>query len=163
MLNAEQELTIEQKFIQAMKSGNSEEVKKFIDNGEADINTGYSESIGGGIAFDGDTPLHIATFFGHLDIMEYLISKDAHLSAKFNLGNTTLANAIMDNKFEAFKFLIARSNDQIIHARNDLGQTLLHMAAQNNCYELIEVLLAKVENPTILYTFFRNSIIKKRF
>ncbi|HCE59678.1 MAG TPA: hypothetical protein DEQ74_02500, partial [Wolbachia sp.] len=163
MLNAEQELTIEQKFIQAMRSGNLEEVKKFIDNGEIGINTGYSGPIGDGIVLDGDTPLHIATFFGHLDIMEYLISKDANLSARCNFGNTPLANAIMANQLEAFKFLIARSNDQIIHAQNNLRETLLHMAAQDNRHEFIEVLIAKGANPIILYTFFRNSIIKKDF
>jgi len=143
-------LSTEQELVQAIRDGNLEKVKRIIDNGEIGVNSRYSGPIDGDISFDGDTLLHVATYFGRLDIMEYLIDKGAELNLKCNFGNTPLVNAMMGNQIEAFKFLIARSNDNIINAKNKLGETLLHMAAQKNQHEFIEELLrTEVVDPNI--------------
>lgn len=120
-------LSTEQKLIEAVVNGNLEEVKHLISNG-VDINTRCSEFFDEErqVAFDGDTPLHIAAHFGHLNIMEYLINKGADLSVRCNAGNTPLANTIIANQFKAFEFLIAKGAD--IESKNQKGDTALHMA-----------------------------------
>lgn len=63
------------------KFGNYEEVSRLIDEDRADINTCDK---------NGNTPLHLASYWGHLRIVHYLVRKKAKVTSLNNDGNTPL-------------------------------------------------------------------------
>jgi len=91
---------------------------------------------------DGWTPLHLAAFFGRLNVAEALVARGANVDARStnNMRNTPLHAAAAGRKTQLCRFLLEHGANA--NAAQAGGWTALHGAAQNGDRELVEVLLA---------------------
>ncbi|KAI0989595.1 hypothetical protein GJ496_008995 [Pomphorhynchus laevis] len=87
----------------------------------------------------GSTSLHIASSFGHCDIIERLILSAADIHKHDSNGRTCLHRAVEDDNPVACRLLIEAGAD--INAIDRNRSTPLHIAAQNNSYSCIKALL----------------------
>ncbi|KAK7469551.1 hypothetical protein BaRGS_00036457 [Batillaria attramentaria] len=90
--------------------------------------------VDGGAATDtrsvsGDTPLHSASFFGHLRVVQWLTDKGADLVAGNNTGNTPLHSACTRGHEEIAKLLLDGGAN--MEAKNHEGDTPVQMARMN--------------------------------
>jgi ankyrin repeat protein len=89
---------------------------------------------------DGKTPLHLATGWGRIDVMKYLISLKVDLNIKNKDGGTPLHVAASQGQPEAAKLLIKSGAD--VNAVRTVGKaTPLHIAALKGHIEVVKVLL----------------------
>ena len=86
------------------------------------------------------TPLMLAVQRGHLQIIEYLISRGASLSTVNSDGETPLLIAVSHDRSEAVALLLQNGADYT-HATS-AGETLLHHAAQFSDLDCLKVLHA---------------------
>ena len=91
---------------------------------------------------DGWTPLHLAGFFGHSDLVSALIDKGAKIEAVSTnqMKNTPLHAAIAGRQIEAARVLLERGANA--NARQEGGWTALQSAAQSGDREALELLIA---------------------
>uniref|UniRef100_A0A6G1S397 Ankyrin repeat domain-containing protein 49 n=1 Tax=Aceria tosichella TaxID=561515 RepID=A0A6G1S397_9ACAR len=110
------------------------EMVKSIHNNPASINSADS---------DGYTPLHKASYGGHIDCVKYLLRHGANLEAKTNDDWRPLHCAVRWNNIVVADYLIRQGAD--INAQSSGGNTPLHIAASNGCYsvtfDIIQLLL----------------------
>ncbi len=92
-------------------------------------------------SWGGWTPLHRASQFGHVDIVDLLISKGGCLEARTNEGFTPLFSAIIGQKSDVVKQLIDKGAD-VFAVRND-GETPLHLAAAMGQKDLVDLLISR--------------------
>jgi ankyrin repeat protein len=91
---------------------------------------------------DGYTALHRASYNGHLDVVEYLISCNANVHARTTDGWEPLHSACRWNKFKVASLLM--QNDADINSVTNGYQTPLHLAACNNkAKNTLELLLTR--------------------
>ena len=99
--------------------------KEGIDSSETDINK--------------NTPLHIASFQGHFNVVSYLVE----IGAKINLpnieGNTPLHNACSENCLTIVQYLCLYGADK--EAKNRDGNSPLHVAIENGCIDTVKHLV----------------------
>lgn len=82
-------------FFAAAKIGNSEVINEFLKHGfPVDVRNQ-----------DGYTPLMMATYYGHQDIVTTLLAKGADRCARDNRGNTALMGALFKMEFAIVKQL----------------------------------------------------------
>ena len=95
---------------------------------------------------DGFTPLHLAAFFGHPLVTEFLIKRHADVNAvaKNTMKVAPLHSASARNQVTVAAMLIRNGAD--VNARQQNDFTALHSAAQNGNSELVELLLANGGN-----------------
>ncbi|KAM6262467.1 CARD- and ANK-domain containing inflammasome adapter protein-like [Porphyrio hochstetteri] len=86
-----------------------------------------------------ETLLHVAATNGHLNIMEYLISKGAKTDAKDKEGRTPLHRAAEKGHGEAVKVLLRHG--AYLYSLDKEGKTPLHLAAQSNHSHILKMLL----------------------
>ncbi|MBI1804659.1 MAG: ankyrin repeat domain-containing protein [Ignavibacteriae bacterium] len=94
---------------------------------------------------DGFTALHLAVFFGHEDVAQYLITRGADVNAisanrTFARNVTPLHSAAASNRASIVKLLLAHGAN--VNAVQDGGYTPLHSAAFNGNGEIVELLLS---------------------
>jgi ankyrin repeat protein len=91
---------------------------------------------------DGWTPLHLAAFFGHLDLVEKLLEAGAPMLtiSNNNEANLPIHAAAAGRRNEVVRLLVERGCPPDARA-SDQGYTALHLAANNGNVELIEFLL----------------------
>ncbi|MBV9762967.1 MAG: ankyrin repeat domain-containing protein [Acidobacteriaceae bacterium] len=91
---------------------------------------------------DGWTPLHLAAFFGRLDLADALLDRGAEVNARSTNGakNTPLHAAAAGGRTNVVELLLRRGADG--NARQEGGFTALHSAAQAGNREMVAVLLA---------------------
>jgi len=96
---------------------------------------------------DGWTPLHLASFFGNVMVVEYLVMSRADINAvsKNDLKNQPLNAATASNQTDIAKFLVKRGAD--VNFVQHEGITPLHAAAYNGNEELVQILLAHDADP----------------
>ena len=117
---------------EASMAGKLEIVKSLIARNPADVNS-YS--------LDGFTPLHLAAFFGRVEIVRYLlvVGADANAVAKNMMKVMPLHSAVAHNQLEISELLIAQGAD--VNARQEGGFVPLHEAAQSGNLEIARLLL----------------------
>lgn len=96
----------------------------------------------GAYSSDGWTPLHLAAFFGNLDLALKLIERGAEVDARSTnaMKNTPLHAAAAGRKTELVRLLLNEGADP--NARQQGGWTALQAAAQNGDRPIVELLLA---------------------
>lgn len=97
---------------QAIKSNDLQAVKDYVRKNTDIINAEDSEN---------GSPLHLAAYRGHLDIVIFLIEKNADINKKDKEGCTSLHHAVRNNQIEIIKFLISKGAD--LNATNLDGKT----------------------------------------
>ncbi|MDV6237593.1 ankyrin repeat domain-containing protein [Leptospira ellisii] len=128
---------------EAVALGDLEETKRMIGEFPETINS-YSK--------DGWSALHLASYFGHLEITKFLILSGADLGltskSKLSYGNTALHSAIATGKKEIVALLLEKGADA--NAIQDPGKiTPLHVAAsRSGSIEIIQLLLRKGADKT---------------
>jgi len=89
---------------------------------------------------EGKSPLHMATGWGQVEIVEYLLSVGADITARNNNGGTPIHVAGSRNQPECAKILVANGAD--VNEIRTLGKmTPLLIAVMKSNYEVAEVLL----------------------
>lgn len=106
-----------------------------------------SPELANAFAADGFQPLGLAAFFGHLETVEYLLSKGADAnSASSNAQRVRpLHSAVAGRHFAIAKVLLAHGAEA--NARQAGEFTPLHAAAQNNQPEMARLLLEHGADP----------------
>jgi ankyrin repeat protein len=108
---------LEKEIIKAAKSGAAGRVKELLDQDAALISARDT---------DGSTPLHCATWKGHRNVVELLLSRGADVNVRNqndHWGTTALHAAAHANQRAIAELLIAQGAD--IHATNLNGRTPL--------------------------------------
>jgi uncharacterized protein len=90
---------------------------------------------------DGWTPLHLASFFGELEVAKGLLNRGAEVDSRSSnaMENTPLHAAAAGGNIEMLELLLGRGADA--NARQRGGWTALHAAAQSGNLRIAEVLL----------------------
>ena len=116
---------------------NLESVKVLVEQGQADINA-YENPLEN---FESScTPLCIASIYGNLDIVRYLIAQEADLSlSEKPSGTSPLALAIKKGHTNVAKFLLGNGAD--VEQEDKRGYRPLHIAASAGLLEAIKVLV----------------------
>jgi hypothetical protein len=117
----------------AAEQGDLEKVKALLET-NPDLATSKDKS--------GITPLHLAAYRGHKNIVELLLSKGADLNAKMKGGQTPLHAALEKGQKEVVELLLA----YYANAWDNDGHTPLHCAAYQGHKEVVELLLANHVN-----------------
>lgn len=110
----------------AAKDGDADSVKKFLDQG-VDINSQAGKW--------GNTPLHEAAFWGNVEVVRLLISKEANVDAKDYYGCTPLHDAVDYGNLEILELLLGKNT--YVNALNEDGQTPLDLASLKNTAKLL--------------------------
>jgi len=80
----------------AVKNGDMEQVKELVEGKGVDVNT----------AIDGRLPLHYASDYGQLEVLQYLCSKGAKMDSTDKHGISPLLAAIWEGHTACVKFLV---------------------------------------------------------
>jgi uncharacterized protein len=96
---------------------------------------------------DGFTPLHLAAFFGHLDVAQLLVERGADIEAvaRNPMQVMPLHSAAAGRHLEIARLLVGRGAD--VNAAQERGFTPLHAAAQNGDMGLLRLLLDRGAEP----------------
>jgi ankyrin repeat protein len=96
---------------------------------------------------DGFTPLGLAAFFGHADVVDYLLAQGAQVNvpSRNGLSVMPLHSAVAAQNLEISHTLLAHG--AAVNATQQDGYTSLHEAAQNGQLDMIHLLLAYGADP----------------
>ena len=93
----------------------------------------------------GKTPLHLVCWYGHLDVVQYLLtSHAANLEATDNNGWTPLIEACYEGHLTVVKYLATHGAN--VEAVDNEGLTPLHFACKNGRLALVQELVARGAN-----------------
>ena len=102
--------------------------------GKLDLVKYMVEEIGAEPDKDGWTPLHYAATNGHLDVVEYLISKEVDIDAQSPSDTTPLMMAARYGHIKVVKYLLDNDADLSLHNKQNL--TAIDFAYLNNQNEI---------------------------
>ncbi|XP_037046475.1 oxysterol-binding protein-related protein 1 isoform X2 [Bradysia coprophila] len=91
----------------------------------------------------GWTPLHLATYFGHKEVMEILLSKGADINAINEMGDTCLHKAAFIGRQDIVMLLLQHDAD--VKVINGEGRIARHMTPKNEIGDEIKDLLRAAE------------------
>jgi ankyrin repeat protein len=91
---------------------------------------------------EGRRPLHEAAFYGHLDMVQFLLECGADINAPIHpFGHTALYLAAQQSRYDIVQYIIKRGARMNV-ADTLMGTGLLHIAAAKNDMRLTGILLA---------------------
>nr|CAH8871646.1 unnamed protein product [Trichobilharzia regenti] len=95
------------------------------------------------------TPLHIATHYNRLPVVQLLLDSDAQVDCRAGNGYTALHMAAKQNHLDIATLLLAHESDhvQIANAFSRSGFTPLHLAAQEGHTDMVSLLLQHGADP----------------
>ncbi|XP_029655622.1 serine/threonine-protein phosphatase 6 regulatory ankyrin repeat subunit C-like [Octopus sinensis] len=96
MVSTRRKLGLETPITMATSLGNLEILKTLIENG-ADVNTKIKY---------GMKPIHVAAYFGHLELTDYLVNYNISLEDDDDFGNTPLLISVQQRKLDVFAHLL---------------------------------------------------------
>jgi 26S proteasome non-ATPase regulatory subunit 10 len=114
----------------AAKDGDFETVKKLLEKDPKLIHIGNRLQ---------QTPLLLASFGGHADIILFLIDKGAKIDQPDTFGATPLHMAVLGGQTEIVELLISKGADVNIKTRN--GKIPLQMAFEKDAPDIVEVFI----------------------
>ena len=105
---------------QAAASGDAGAVRELLDQDPMLVHS---------FAHSGWTPLHVAAYYGHLEVAELLLAHgaDVQAQARDHLGDTPLLKAVIGQRVEMVALLLAHHAD--VRIPNLADATPLHKAA----------------------------------
>lgn len=99
---------------------------------------------------DGDTALHLACLYGHLQCVEVLLQEGAKADVvNTQDGTTALHDAAAGGYLEIAQLLLNRSGASIVSQQDTDGDTALHNAARGGHLEVVQLLLQQGADPTV--------------
>lgn len=105
---------------------------------------------------DNYTPLHRASYGGHLDCVKYLIRHGANMNARTSEDWTPLHCAVRWNNILVAEYLIR--NGANVNALSNGGNTPLHIAASNGRYSITsDIIQLLLYHPNCDFTIKNNS------
>ncbi|XP_025115859.1 ankyrin-3-like isoform X2 [Pomacea canaliculata] len=116
-------------FLRAVRGGNLEEVRKYLDAGQ-NVDTTNINGMSG---------LHLAAKEGHLSVVMELLNRGANCAARTRKNNTPLHVAALARQSQVTQILLERGAD--INAVSETGFTPLYLAAQENGSDIACMLL----------------------
>mmetsp|Transcript_37518 Transcript_37518/g.83507 ORF Transcript_37518/g.83507 Transcript_37518/m.83507 type:complete len:211 (+) Transcript_37518:173-805(+) len=124
--------------LECCEMGKFEELQELL-NGNPDIDVNAAGP-------DGDTALHIACLYGHLDCVKALLEKGAFAdTVNTEDGSTALHDACAGGYLQIAELVLAKAPETVSLADED-GDTPLHNAARGNHLEVVKLLLAAGAN-----------------
>ena len=94
------------------------------------------------VGFNGGTPLHVAVFFGYVDVTRLLVREfGADVAVVGSLGETALHIAAERGHADVVRVLVTEL-EACIEARTAQGYTPLHLAFRKNDTEVVRTLVA---------------------
>ncbi|CAH8591301.1 unnamed protein product [Schistosoma turkestanicum] len=95
------------------------------------------------------TPLHIATHYNRLPVVQLLLDNDAKVDCRAGNGYTSLHMAAKQNHLDIATLLLAHESDQVQLANSSSrsGFTPLHLAAQEGHTDMVSLLLQHGADP----------------
>ena len=88
----------------------------------------------------GFTPLIMASYTGHLDIVQYLLETGADINAQDSMGNTALMGICFKGSVDIATLLVNRGAD--VNLKNVNADTALKFASTYGHQDIVELLLA---------------------
>lgn len=104
---------IEENFLRSCRNGDLGTVKQFLAYRDAKKVT-FNVSCKGRIKYAGWTPIHLATYFGHKDVMECLVEHQADVNAINENGDTALHKAAFIGREDLVMLLLRENADVCI-------------------------------------------------
>ena len=108
----------EEKLWNASKGGRSGEIRKLLSSGMLDVNCQFGYFL--------DTPLHMASFNGHCEVVQLLLNKGADPNKTNRYGSTPLHRASSSGHKEVVLLLLEGGADRDV--TNNFGSTPLDFA-----------------------------------
>ena len=136
-LNDDEKKSIQREVLEATKDGKFEKVKALIQKYDG-LRLEYVE-------YDdnhGDTPIHLAAFHGHLEILQYFIEqRDCHTECRNRYRNTPLHRAARQGHLHVVQYLVEEKECDPMCVCN-WGRTPLHNACRHNKLEVAKYLIS---------------------
>lgn len=123
---------------EACRSGNFEMVQNIVEQFPESVNMEDAKAF---------TPLILAVYNNHPDVVDYLLKNDANLEAGDAAGNTALMGVCFKGYKDIAKMLL--NAGALVNHRNGQGATALTFAATFGHLQIAEMLLEKAADITV--------------
>ncbi|XP_054768825.2 E3 ubiquitin-protein ligase MIB2-like [Lytechinus pictus] len=123
-------------FIKGVLEGDVKRVAELLQKNKGYVNISVQEN----------TPLHLAAYQGHYQVVELLVKNGASLDDKDDDGDTPLADAVHQDNQRIVKYMLERGADPNT-TNTKGGRSPLHIATSKGNTQCLKLLLAKGANP----------------